>query len=420
MQLYGDPYVRETADTDLHVVRSARAATATVLAGLGWRHRYGDSPWEEAWMLERDGQTFYLDVHSRLLDHNLAHLPDPAVERAPCVVEGRELPAHAGALVPAFLASHASKHRLPPLLWFVDFQTLWAGLDEQGRSAARAAARAHRLERYLDWAIEGGAAVRAAAEEPASLRRVGVSAAGRRDDHPARRDLELAASRLDAVRAALAWAWPPPERAHPLRFARRLVSRAAHLRSRAALAMQEMRRSGSATAAVAREASRASVVVEGAENVIAIVRASLEMRGDVWLSCSGGSMWPTVRDGDEVLVAPIDRPVRRGEVVLVGTARGLTLHRVVATEGDAIRAAGDASRCEDPPCSRSSVIARAIAVRGHHLAALTPTLRFGILPAVRWLFARARLASARAYRRIARRRRGAPGRSRPASLGGAA
>ncbi len=56
-------------------------------------------------------------------------------------------------------------------------------------------------------------------------------------------------------------------------------------------------------------------------------------------------MGPTIRDGDIVTVAPVDlRTVRRGDVILYASERGITAHRVVEfrkglstfiTQGDA-------------------------------------------------------------------------------------
>jgi signal peptidase I len=45
---------------------------------------------------------------------------------------------------------------------------------------------------------------------------------------------------------------------------------------------------------------------------------------------TGGSMHPTIRDGETVVVRPIDpKAVRRGDVVLYRGRRGLTAHRVM-------------------------------------------------------------------------------------------
>lgn len=50
---------------------------------------------------------------------------------------------------------------------------------------------------------------------------------------------------------------------------------------------------------------------------------------------TGGSMYPTIRDGETVVVRPIDpKAVRRGDVVLYRGRRGLTAHRVMRVVGN--------------------------------------------------------------------------------------
>jgi signal peptidase I len=43
----------------------------------------------------------------------------------------------------------------------------------------------------------------------------------------------------------------------------------------------------------------------------------------------GGSMSPTVQVGDRILVAPVDRPLRAGEVIVFHGASDLVCHRVM-------------------------------------------------------------------------------------------
>jgi len=65
---------------------------------------------------------------------------------------------------------------------------------------------------------------------------------------------------------------------------------------------------------------------------------------------SGDSMYPTIRDGDELRVVPCEAAaLRRGDVILTNARRGLTAHRVVRTAGPEIVTRGDnAIRCDDP------------------------------------------------------------------------
>jgi hypothetical protein len=225
-RLYGDALLRETADADLFVPSSRRSLAARVLAGDGWRHVEGEAPWEESWTRAGDGETLYLDLHSALLDHNLAHLGDVDIASESVSLEGNAVRAHSGALLPAYLAAHAAKHRLPPLLWFVDIATLWSGSSDAQRRAAMAAAQSVRLDGYLEWGIARADALsRAADGDPAALALFGVARSGRHDAHPMLRDARLASTALDSLRAVSAWVWPPPLRRHPTAFTRRCLSR---------------------------------------------------------------------------------------------------------------------------------------------------------------------------------------------------
>lgn len=63
---------------------------------------------------------------------------------------------------------------------------------------------------------------------------------------------------------------------------------------------------------------------------------------------AGDSMYPTIRDGDYVQVVPCDAgQLRRGDIVLASTARGLTAHRIVRTQGSLVMMRGDnAPECD--------------------------------------------------------------------------
>ena len=235
-RLYGNAHVRATADIDLGVPLARRAAARSALEREGWVHHDGESPWEES-MTRPDGdRSMYLDVHSSLLDHTLAHLPTPPPASEMMTVEGQSVRAHAGPLVPAFLASHLAKHRLAPLLWLLDLRTLWATMDELARrDAVREAERAG-LARYLSWGVRRTGLLAPAAEgDRGALRALGFRGRGRRDVHPMYRDALLAPDMASAVRVIGAWVWPRPLRDDPRAFARRCAARisAAFTRPRA-------------------------------------------------------------------------------------------------------------------------------------------------------------------------------------------
>lgn len=78
----------------------------------------------------------------------------------------------------------------------------------------------------------------------------------------------------------------------------------------------------------------------------------------------GGSMFPTIFSGDEVVVASV-KPgeIRPGDIVLVGGIRPL-LHRVVRIENSTGRVVtkGDATDTEDLPVGTDAVIGKLVGV----------------------------------------------------------
>lgn len=130
-----------------------------------------------------------------------------------------------------------------------------------------------------------------------------------------------------------------------------------------------------------------------------LIRDAVDAGGEMWVSGSGQSMHPTIRDADSVLISPVGRDVRPRDVVLVPLGPRLMLHRVVCVANGRIRTRGDARRHDDPSVERSDVVARAVAAR--HDGRVTPlvlTMRFGARALARYLLVeakrRARLALA--------------------------
>ena len=194
-RLYGDPFVRCMSDIDLHVPgeqRSARSgdAPSTRMAERGW-----SGPWHECWASVADGSEYHLELHSWLVSDHLAHLPAPPPLSAREEIAGVELPVQAGDFVAPYLAAHLATHQLPPLLWLVDFATLWATMSEAARGRARDAAHAcgSRPVRCVGRrASHAGRARRRG--RLAGVRRAGHRARGRRDTHSIWRHVALAAS----------------------------------------------------------------------------------------------------------------------------------------------------------------------------------------------------------------------------------
>ena len=117
-----------------------------------------------------------------------------------------------------------------------------------------------------------------------------------------------------------------------------------------------------------------------------LLRDVLDAGGELWVSGAGQSMHATIRHADDVLLAPPNRSVARGDIVLFPQGRQLVLHRVVRVAGSTLHTRGDAREGCDAPVQLSEVIGRAIAVRrGGQITVLGLTLRFGTAALVRFL-----------------------------------
>jgi hypothetical protein len=156
----------------------------------------------------------YLEVHETLTSEYLSHLRLPNPRTAPIEVGGVVVQTLDDPIEPAYLAAHLAGHQLPPLLWLEDFRTLWEGLTEERRAAARRAADEAGLHRYLAWAVTTASILDRCVEgDPASLAELGVGDEERRDDHLSIvRHARLAPTTLDAWRAIGACLWPRPLR----------------------------------------------------------------------------------------------------------------------------------------------------------------------------------------------------------------
>ena len=369
-RLHGDFTARACTDIDVHVAPGERDDARRALIGQGWRLREGGvPPWEESFDRSSERGWVLLEVHSSLVDHNLAHLPVPGPSVTEVEIEGVAIPSLSGPIEAASLAAHAAKHMPAPLLWFLDFGAMWSGLGADGQRAARVAATDARLERYLQWAVERSAAVEAvAAGNEGALRALGVSGRSRLVVHTMWRDAMLASHPLDAARAVGAWIVPRPLRARPGALASRWGGRfRAPWRRYLAVREEEARQP--------REASSDPAPVRSLpteEPLADIVRDVVGGGAPMWIRVRGGSMAPAIPSGALVRVRPLPaRPLRRGDVVLADLGGGrCVMHRVVAARDGEVRLHGDTTLEPDPPLPLRSVLALAdhVEIDGRTLA----------------------------------------------------
>jgi hypothetical protein len=355
-QLYGDPFVRCSADIDLYVPAAQRERAATVLETIGWKSSEGLPPWHESWEIIRGDVTYYLELHSLLVSDHLAHVRPPEPLVALRNIGGIEMPVHAGDFVAPYLAVHLATHQLPPLLWVVDFATLWAGYSDAERHRACEAALANGLAAYLDWARSQVDLVqRVASGDWEALGALGVRVGERRDSHSIWRHLALAATNADRARLLGAFLVPRRVRGNLKAFALLTVARLRR-RWRSLTGASQVYERLAASSEPARETA-VGLRVER-EDMVALTRDVVGAGQALRVRAPGGSMLPTVPRGALVRIGPLpSRGLLTGDVVLALTADGEpVLHRAISVTSDCVIMRGDAALHVDPPVPMSRVI----------------------------------------------------------------
>jgi hypothetical protein len=226
MRLYGDFGLRVSSDLDVFVPADVRPAARDALERAGWRSVSGAAPLTETFVGVRDGGDVFVEIHSAIVDENLAHMRPRAPLARRAQVGERYLPVFDDPVVPAYLAAHASKHMPAALLYYIDFHALWTTLDEDAQAEGRRAAREVGLDGYLRWMLRKVSALQPAARgDRKALASLGIRASGRRDTHAVFRDVWLAPSITAAGLGAAAWLWPPQLRHDHRAFLRRCLHR---------------------------------------------------------------------------------------------------------------------------------------------------------------------------------------------------
>jgi hypothetical protein len=79
----------------------------------------------------------------------------------------------------------------------------------------------------------------------------------------------------------------------------------------------------------------------------------------------GRSMAPFIADGDTIVVSPLERPARIGDVVLLQENDGrMIVHRIVGRKRGLILTRGDACATADAPADHVGIVGRVTAVSG--------------------------------------------------------
>ena len=360
-RLYGDPFVRCSADIDLYVPAEQRHRAAEVLRTLGWKRTDGEPPWHEEWALRRDDAEFHLEVHSSLVSDHLAHLDVGPPASVVTSVGGVTVRAHAGDLVAPYLATHLATHQMPPLLWLVDFATLWSRFDARDRERAHFAAEASGLIRYLDWARARATCLwRAADGADEALGQLGIAADVRRDVHSIWRHLSLASSLRDRAHLVSAFLVPRRVRGSLHAFAHFTLAR---LRTRLASLVGASRRYAAPSRSADRTVRETTVANMRALRLergdfVSLTRDVARAGGSLHVRAPGGSMLPTIPRGSIVRVRGVPaKGVEKGDVILALTSDGEpVMHRVVAFANEGLVMRGDAALQPDPPTPMARVI----------------------------------------------------------------
>lgn len=101
-----------------------------------------------------------------------------------------------------------------------------------------------------------------------------------------------------------------------------------------------------------------------------VARAQLAAGRPLRARAAGQSMWPFVREGEELVVWPIAGGPEVGDVVLVVLGGELVLHRVVRVRrGGGVVTKGDAELGVDPPIDAGDVLGRLAPRRWDRLVA---------------------------------------------------
>ena len=77
-------------------------------------------------------------------------------------------------------------------------------------------------------------------------------------------------------------------------------------------------------------------------------------------SITSGSMWPSLKRGDLILIKGVENrdEVKVGDIVVYTNPKGFTIHRIVEIDGHSLVTKGDANNVKDTPITFDEIIGK--------------------------------------------------------------
>jgi len=77
-------------------------------------------------------------------------------------------------------------------------------------------------------------------------------------------------------------------------------------------------------------------------------------------SITSGSMWPSLKRGDLILIKGVEGrdEVKVGDIVVYTNPKGFTIHRIVEINGNSLVTKGDANNVKDTPITFDEIIGK--------------------------------------------------------------
>lgn len=75
---------------------------------------------------------------------------------------------------------------------------------------------------------------------------------------------------------------------------------------------------------------------------------------------TSGSMWPSLKKGDFILIKGIDskEEIKVGDIIVYKNPKGFTIHRVIQMDEDTLVTKGDANNTNDSPIKYEEIIGK--------------------------------------------------------------